>query len=460
MRALITSPALVVLAILLVWSVANRAQMNRESAGRFLSRRAILAFLVFGACANVFVAALAGYINPMDYVQDVVAAHQFLKHETMYPRNLPEMGFAELSAPLPGREALRKLSIFQGELNTATFSPAPGNAHPPVLGILLATPVLLLGLRGSFLFILSLSVVLLYVTVAAIVRELFPSLPLVARCAAMAFVFGWYPVAAALREGQPAIILFSLTTAAWLMLRRNRPRNREWIAGGAIGLAACLQAFPALLMLFCAIRYRRAFVSALGTIALLSLAAATVAVKGTFQQWLNSMDVISRGSVSNPANLSVAGRIAGFSRSMGWDEHVNIVAPAVFLILAGALVFFLKGWNRFGEQPETTDVEYSVFVTAMLLASPVTWERYLPVMLLPLAVLVRNWRPRQAGWELSAFLAALFFMSFSTSAFMRTYHLLTGSLGFITGWLAISAPSFSMMAILFWLGRLRACEAE
>jgi hypothetical protein len=451
MRALITSPALVVLGILLVWSVTNRTQANCELAGRFLSHRAILTYLIFGACANLFVAALAGYINPMDYVQDVVAARQFLKHETMYPDNLPQMGFAELSAPMPGREELRKLSIFQGELKAATFSPAPGNAHPPDLGIVLAAPVFLLGLRGSFLFVLSLSAVLLYLTTAAILRELFPSLSLVARCAVMAFAFGWYPVAAALREGQPAIILFALITTGWLMLRRNRPRNREWIAGGAIGLAACLQAFPALLMLFVAIRYRRAFVAALGTIALLNLAAATVAVKGTFQQWQNSVAMISRDSVPSPGNLSIAGLITGFSRGMGWDEHVKIVAPAMLLTIAGALVFFLTR-NRRGAQPEMLDVEYSVFVTAMLLASPLTWERYLPIMLLPLAVIVRNWRTRHATWELSALLAALFFMSFSTSAFMRAYQLLSGSLGFISGWLAISAPSFSMMAILFWLG--------
>jgi Glycosyltransferase family 87 len=254
MRALITSPALVVLAILLVWSLTSLARINR-----FLSRRAILVFLVFGACANVFVAALAGYINPMDYVQEVVAAHQFLKHETMYPGNLPELGVAELSAPLPGREALRKLAIFQGELDAATFSPAPGNAHPPLLGIVLAAPVFLLGLRGSFLFVLLLSVLLLYVSAAAILRELFPSQPLIPRYAAIAFVIGWYPAAAALREAQPAIILFALITVAWLLLRRNRP----YPAGGAIGLAACLQAFPALLVLFLAIRCRRAFVSAL-----------------------------------------------------------------------------------------------------------------------------------------------------------------------------------------------------
>ena len=54
-----------------------------------VSQRATLAFLLLGACVNVSFSALAGYINPKDYLADVVAAHQFLKHAIMYPYDLP-----------------------------------------------------------------------------------------------------------------------------------------------------------------------------------------------------------------------------------------------------------------------------------------------------------------------------------------------------------------------------------
>lgn len=455
MRALPLNPTLVVFAILLVWSLIRAVRFGSRGAqttwgvlGRILSHRTVLPFLLLGACANVFFSALAGYINPRDYVQDVVAARQFLKHATMYPRDLPRMGTVELSAPITGREELQRLPIIRGELNTLTDPPAPANAHPPALGIALALPVLLLGLRGSFVFVFLLSVVLGYVSVAAILRELFPPLPFVELCAVMGLVFGWYPVGTTFRSGQPSIVLLALITAGWLMLRRNRP----WMAGGTIGLAACLHAFPALLLLYFAIRSRRAFVSAVGTITLLSVAAAAVTVQHTFKQWLNTADMIAQRFVPRAGNLSVAGLITSFSSGIGWGENVKIIAPATVLIIAGALAIFLWPWNRGNVRPERLDVEYSVFVAAMLLASPISWGRYLPIMLLPLGVLIRNWRQKRQGRAVPALLAALVFMSFPDSTLGWLYNWLTRNLGFAVGWLATAMPSFSILAILLWLG--------
>lgn len=450
MTALPPNSALIVFALLLVWSLARAAKfgMGGEQATwdlltRILSQRVMLAFLLLGVCVNVAFSALAGYINPQDYVQDVVAAHQFLKHETMYPPDLPQMGIVELSAPIIGREELRRLPVIRGELNTLTDPYVVANAHPPVLGIALAAPVLLLGLRGSFVFVLLLSGALLYVSVAAILRELYPPLPFGALCAVMGLVFGWYPVGRIFRSGQPSIVLLALITAGWLMLRRNRP----WMAGSAIGLAACLHAFPALLILYFAIRSRRAFVSAVGTITLFSVAAAAVTIQSTFQQWLNTMDMIAQRYVPIAGNLSVAGLITSFLRGIGWGQNVKIVAPAMLLIIAGALALFLRPWNRRTMRPERLDVEYSVFVAAMLLASPISWGRYLPIMLLPLGVLLRDWRQNRPRLAVSALLAALVFMSISNA----TLDWLTQNLGFWTGWLMAAMPSFSILAILLWL---------
>jgi len=80
-------------------------------------QRAIQAVLLLCACVNVTFSALAGYINPRDYVQDVVAAHQFLKHATMYPADLQQMGIVELSAPIMGREQLRRLPVVRHDLD-------------------------------------------------------------------------------------------------------------------------------------------------------------------------------------------------------------------------------------------------------------------------------------------------------------------------------------------------------
>jgi hypothetical protein len=124
MRALPLNSTLVVLTILLVWSLVRAARFGMlgahtawELLPRILSQRAVLAVLLLGACVNVAFSGLAGYINPRDYVQDVVAAHQFLKHATMYPADLQQMGIVELSAPIMGREQLRRLPVVRHDLD-------------------------------------------------------------------------------------------------------------------------------------------------------------------------------------------------------------------------------------------------------------------------------------------------------------------------------------------------------
>jgi hypothetical protein len=164
------------------------------------------------------------------------------------------------------------------------------------------------------------------------------------------------------------------------------------------------------------------------------------------------MDIIAQRFVPRAGNLSVAGLITSFSGGFGWGTNVKIVAPAMVLIIAGALAIFLWPWNRCNTRPERLDVEYSVFVAAMLLASPISWGRYLPIMLLPLAVLIRNWRQNRPKLAASALLAALVFLSFSDATSGWLCDWFARNLGFAAGWLMAAMPSFSILAILLWLG--------
>lgn len=455
LRALPISPTLLFLAAMLVWSLVRAARFGSPGApetsrllGQILGHRATLAFLVLAACANLSFSILAGYINPRDYVQDAVAARQFLRHASMYPSDLPQMGIVELSAPIRGRATLEQLPLIRDELNTLTDPPAPVNAHPPVLGVVLATPLYVLGFRGSFVFVVLLSCAVLYVSTVAILRELFPRLPLGTFCAVLGLVFAWYPVGAALRSGQPSVVLFGLLTAGWLLLRRNRP----YLAGSAIGLAACLHAFPALLTLYFAIRSRRAFVASLGTILALNVAATRLTVEHTLRQWLDTASFVSQIFVPKVSNISIAGLASRLSAGIGWGQNVSLIVPVVLVLGAGALGFFLTPWNRRNVPLELMDIEYSVFVGAMLLASPISWSRYLPILLLPLAVLIWNWRQSRPAWAVPALLAALVFMTFSDSTINRTYAWLSAHPGFAIAWLVTAMPSFSVLAVVWWLG--------
>ncbi|MGA3188153.1 MAG: glycosyltransferase family 87 protein [Bryobacteraceae bacterium] len=421
MRALPLNSTFFVLVLMLVWSLVRGGQ----SVWEFLSRPAIVAIVLLGTVVTVTFSALAGYINPRDYVQDVVAARQFLKHSTLYPAEMAQMGVVELSAPIAGREELERLPGIRNEFNTLADPPVYQNAHPPVLGIMLAGPVLFLGLRGSFALLFLLSAVLLYASVRAVVRELFPPLSGLQLMVLMGLIFAWYQVGTTLRGGQSSIILLALISAGWLMLRRNRP----WMAGAAIGLAACIHVFPAVLILYFAIRCRRAFLAAITTIAALSAVAFEVTVQHTYSQWLSTMDTVSELYIPRAGNLSMAGLISGFS-----PANAKVIALGMLVTIAAALVFYL--WRG----ADQMDTEYSISVTAMLLASPISWGRYLPIMILPLAVLMRNWGQKRPDWAVPALLAAL--------AFMATPD---GTYEWLNSRLAMAMPSFSLVAILLWL---------
>jgi hypothetical protein len=425
MRALPLNSTFLVLVFLFIWSLSRT-----RSIWQLLSSRTLLAFILFGASVNIAYSSLSGYINPRDFVQDVVAAHQFLDHKTLYPSDLATLGVGELAEPLRGRAILERLPGIRSELSTLSDPPVAQNAHPPVLGALLAAPVSLLGLRGTFLLVFLLSVVLLYWSVTAILRELFPPVAPLLLWAVMGLIFAWYQVGLTLRGAQPSIVLLALITAAWLLLRRNQP----WLAGSAIGLATCLHAFPALLLLYFALRVRKAFLAGILTIGALTAAAAALTIPGTYRQWLATTQTVSHLYIPRPGNLSIAGMLSG----LGANE--KLIAPAMLALIALALGIYLWPWRP---RPDRLDLEYSIFIAAMLLASPISWGRYLPIMLLPIAVLIRKWREDPPSWAIPALLASMILMACPD----HTYEWLSTHLTAHV----MNLPSFSLIAVLIWL---------
>lgn len=97
MRPLLLSTTfLILLALCLVFLWGKLARRNSfapangwDQLWKLLADRRLIAFLVLGAGFNVSLRLVTGYINPRDYVQDAVAARQFLRHESLYPADLP-----------------------------------------------------------------------------------------------------------------------------------------------------------------------------------------------------------------------------------------------------------------------------------------------------------------------------------------------------------------------------------
>src|SRR5262249_29668490 len=208
------------------------------------------------------------------------------------------------------------------------------------------------------------------------------------------------PLLNALLEAQISPLLLLLCTLAWRWTRRERTAA----AGVVLGLAAALRLFPALALLYYAIRRDwRALATAGVTFTVSSavllpfigidgyLAYATREAPSANAQWITSGHNVS---------------LWGFASTLlgAGDPKVSLLSapalarPAAALLALGlvCLLALNTAWRRH-VAARADHRAFLAYVPAMLLISPLTWGHYLVMALLPLLVLAAD-----AGWLGSA----------------------------------------------------------
>ncbi|MDZ4257548.1 MAG: glycosyltransferase family 87 protein [Gemmatimonadales bacterium] len=339
--------------------------------------------LLAGGVLNIGLRLTAGYINPRDFVQDYVAASQFLDGESMYPADVATRGAAATGENFPGREALLASPVFRGEFGRITET-APANAHPPFVGMIMAMPVAVGGLRGSYLIMAFSLLLILLLCVKAIVAELGQKPSVTSWLLIAGLLLGWHPVNAAIRSAQPGILLLGCLTAGWLSLRRSHSGK----AGVWFGLAASIQAFPLLLVAYTLLRDRRAFASAVLCLTSVTVLTTVLAPDGSYSQWSETMSWIAPLFVTAPENISFTGLVMRGGELFGKQLPLTVVSLGVMATVLSwpAWHFVTKLWR--GGSAESRDIEVAIVVVLMVALSPLSWTRYLPVLLLPIAVLM------------------------------------------------------------------------
>lgn len=413
---------------------------------RLLRDRRLAAILLTGAFVNLSLRLAAGYINPRDFLQDAVAAQQLLAGKTLYPPDLQQLATAETAAPFPGEAALRKVRLLDGEFRNLGQNVAQ-NAHPPPVALLVAGPVALLGVRGSFLAAWIVSGVLLYVSLRFVILELFGAVALAQHVSLMAAAFGWYPVVSTLRSGQSGIVVFALCTASWALLRRKQ----FWAAGVPIGIATSIHAFPGLLLVYFLLRVPKSLGGAVAALAVLNGLAAVVAGPGSYIEWLRTAGAVSRSYLSYRVNYSAAGAIASLSRSLDLALAGSVLTAGVAGTAAIALGIWTLRRRRIAFSTQAGDLEFAACVVLTLLASPVCWDRYFPILLLPIAIGLRH----QGGENRTAlvYAIAIGLISIPGDALDVIFGALTASIGVILAWTVTSLPIGFLVAMLVMLGR-------
>jgi len=220
--------------------------------------------------------------------------------------------------------------------------------------------------------------------------------------------FAFPPVIGELVLGNVHLLLLGLLTLAWLGVRRGDSRG-EWLAGVAVGLAAVIKVFPAVLVLWFLLtrRWRGASGAALG-----AAAAALLALPFTgIEPWLQYPTVLANLSAPADTTDTLAPTVwlapyLGFTAArvlvtvaglaiLAWAAlaaarrpaaAVTGHVPAADMQPAAAATAHEPAAAQRSSADSTTALSFAVAVTVAVLVAPAVYQHYLALLVLPLVL--------------------------------------------------------------------------
>lgn len=267
------------------------------------------------------------------------------------------------------------------------------NAHPPA-AVLLTLPLAPLDYGAAYLVWNLLSLV-----------ALIASLWLILRPASLGYsAWAVLPFATLLlisnsliqqvNQGQLNLVLLLLVTGAWALQRRG-----QWgWSGTLVGIAAALKLFPAFLGLYFLMQRRwRAVFTTVGVFVVVNLLTAGVLGWEAYRDYFSVVVPRVSGFREFWPNASITGYWSKLFE--GASGHVVPLwqAPALAKLataVSSLIVVLLTAqrcWRA--DTLAARDQAFGLCTIAMLLLSPITWDHYFLLLVLPLAILWQTTRP-------------------------------------------------------------------
>ena len=177
-----------------------------------------------------------------------------------------------------------------------------------------------------------------------------------------------WPVVYSLKLGQVGSLLFLVLVIAW----RNLARERR--LGVLIGLGTLIKLQPGLLLAWAALR-RRTLVVLFGAATLLALGAAAAAIVG-LGQWADYVTLLRQltNPIETPGSLAPAALAYRLGASYGLAVGVEVVTIAASLLILARITLRAP-----------VDVSFMAAIVVSQLISPVLWDHYAILLLLPVA---------------------------------------------------------------------------
>ena len=346
-------------------------------------RPAALTVIGVFALAGVGSRIVAGYYAPADFAQEVVAAQRFDATGTLYSKTVDADMRAWLAAdppphqnwlPMAARERFAALRQNLPELYGA-------QAHPPLLLLAVWPLVHLLGGYNAYLVVTAATLAAAIVAVTLMLWWAAPRSVTKWWLLAALLALGWQPTLTSIRNGQVGVVIAALGIAGWFALRK-----RHDLTGGLIiGVAGALKLYPVLLAGLL-LRRPRALAGFIG-VALLAFAVVAVAAGlSEVQSYREAASLVVDRFGLAPNNASLWARLAQFGMPVQLAQIAGIGGTLVALTLLVAPVADRTPlWAS-----DVEDFRTGALICLTLLLSPITWDHYFFLLILPVWLTFRG----------------------------------------------------------------------
>ena len=188
------------------------------------------------------------------------------------------------------------------------------------------------------------------------------------------------PVIGELSIGNVHLLLLGLFTLAWLGIRRGGSTG-DWMAGAALGVAALIKVFPAVLLLWLlATRRYRAAVAMVASAAVLTLL--TLPITG-IEPWLQYPTVLANLSEVTDTTDTIS-PTTWLAPYLGFGvARWLVMGLGIAIVLWSALRDGRKGDRDGAAPPPAVATSFALAVVVAVLIAPNVYHHYLAIFVLP-----------------------------------------------------------------------------